>query len=144
MFAGGESPPPVNVAEDVREEKDASKHEASPGPVEGGEAVVEVPDGEQEADELPGGEDEAGGEAGALAGQHEHGEDADVLQGDVGGQVQHHHGHLQLHDGNVERAAGHADPPVLHNVLRQEAEEWQGEGVAVEQSLLGVFPISRK
>ena len=47
----------LQVARDIREEKDPGEYESCASPVEGSEGVGEVPDGEQEAEELPGGED---------------------------------------------------------------------------------------
>jgi len=68
-------------AGEVAEEHDAAEDEARAQPVDRGEGVLEVPDGEEQGQELPEGEHECGGEGGALGGQHEHGGDTQVLGG---------------------------------------------------------------
>ena len=92
--------------------------------MERSEGVGEVPDGEEEADELPGGEDQAGRQAGALRRQHEHGEDADVLEDNIGGEVEDHDGDVDIQEGDEDLLAGQADPPVLDNVRSQEEKQW--------------------
>ena len=52
----------------IREEDDAGEDEPRSDPVERSEGVGEVPNGEEKADELPGGENQAGRQAGALRG----------------------------------------------------------------------------
>ena len=113
----------LQVPGNIREEEDPGEDEPGARPVKWGEGVGEVPDGEQEADELPGGEDQAGREAGALRRQHEHGEDADVLENHIGGQVEDHHGDVDLEEWEEDVPAGHTDPPVLDNILGQEGEQ---------------------
>ena len=114
----------LQVSRDIREEKDPGEYEPGAGPVEGSEGVGEVPNGEEEAEELPGGQDQAGRQAGALRRQDEHGEDAEVLEDHVGGQMEDHDGDLDLEKGDVDLSAGHTDPPVLDNVRSQEGEQW--------------------
>ena len=62
----------LQISRNIREEKDATKDESSSDPVKASEGVLEVPDGEEDTDELPDGEDQGGSEAGALGGQDEH------------------------------------------------------------------------
>lgn len=64
------------------------------------EWILEIPNRENDTDELPHCEDKGRGEAGALGGEHEHGEDADILETDVSQEVQHHDGGRHAYDGH--------------------------------------------
>ena len=87
------------------------------------EGVLEIPDREEDADELPDGENQGGGEAGALRGQDEHGEDADVLETDVGGKMKDHDWCTDLDDGNDDWWTVQANLPMMNNIRIEEEEE---------------------
>ena len=131
----------LQVARNIREEENAGKDEPGARPVQWSEGVGEVPDGEQEADELPGGQDQAGREAGALRGQHKHGGDADVLGEDVAEEVEQHDGELDVEEREGDRLTREENVPVVENVGSQQQEAGQREGMGVEQSLLRVFAV---
>ena len=84
--------------------------------METGEGVLEIPDGEENTDELPDGEDKRGGETGALGGQDEHAEDADVLEEDIGGEMEDHDGDSDTDQRDGDGCAGDTDTPVVTNV----------------------------
>ena len=86
----------------VGEEQRAPEHEGGADPVVHREGVLEVHDGEDEAEELAQGDHQGDGEAGALRGQHEHRGDADVLGDHVPKEVEQHDGQLNVdeRDGN--------------------------------------------
>ena len=71
----------------VREEQRAGEHERRAEPVPGSERVAEVEDGGEQADELAQREHQSDGERAALARQHEHRSNADVVGEHIGGQV---------------------------------------------------------
>ena len=60
--------------------------------MEGGEGVVEVPDGEEEGEELSQGDHQGDCQAGALRGEDEDGGDAEILGDDVAKKVEKHAG----------------------------------------------------
>ena len=107
----------------------------------GSEGVVEVHDGEEEAEELPEGDDQSDCETGTLRGQHEHRGDADVLSEDVAEEVEQHDGELDVEEREGDRLTREENVPVVENVGSQQQEAGQREGVSVEQSLLRVFAV---
>ena len=62
------------------------------------ERVLEVDDGEDEAEELPESDHQGHGEAGALCGQHKHWGYANVLGDNICKEVEEHHRDLQKTD----------------------------------------------
>ena len=76
-----------------------------------------LPDGEKEWEELPQGDHQGDGKAGALGGEDEDCGDAEVLREDVADQVEQHAGN-ERDDG--ERRRGHDDVPVVEDVWGQQ------------------------
>ena len=105
------------------------------------EWVLEIPNWEDETEELSESDHEGDGEADTLGGEDEHGGDADILSGHVGEQVEQHHGdgHVdqgQAHGGRVDRQG-----EVVTDVAVQQQEPWQRQGMGIEQGFFGMFAI---
>ena len=94
-----------------------------------GEGVLEIPDGEDETEELPESDDQRDCEAGTLRGEDKHGGDADILGGHIGQEVEHHDGHTDVEMGDGHGGAGHHEGEMMTDVSIEEQESWQGQGV---------------
>ena len=106
--------------------------------MEGGEGIGEVPDGEEEGEELSQGDHQGDGQAGALSREDKDGGDAEVLGDDVADEIEQHAGH---HGENWEGRGGDENVPVVENVWSQEKESRQGEGMGVEQGFPGMLSM---
>ena len=87
--------------------------------------ILKIPNRENNTDELPHCENKRRCEAGALCGEDKHGEDADILETNVGQEVQHHDGGRHAYDGYYRRGRRQADTPVMENVWRKQQEKWE-------------------
>ena len=125
----------LQVPGNIREEDDATKHETSADPVSHGEGVLEIPNGKQEGEKLPEGENERRGETCALGGEDKDSRNADVLEDDIACEVDDHDGHVYIKEWQRSKFTGYADLPVVVDIWGQEQEPREGQGVGVEKSL---------
>ena len=129
-------------ARDVGEHERSSEHQPRPQPVIHGERVLEVDDREDEAEELAESDHQGDGQAGALCGEDEHGGDADILGDHIAQEVEQHHGDPDPgEEREGDRGAGQGQAPVVADVGAEQQEAGEGQGVRVEQGLLGMFAI---
>ena len=105
----------------------------------GSEGIVEVQDGEEEAEELPECDHQGHCETGTLSGENKDRRDAEVLSDDVTNEVEKHGGEGDVEDGKCDGSTGHEDAPVIHDVWGKEEKSWQRQGVCVEQSFFGML-----
>lgn len=115
----------LHAAPNLRVQQSAQEHHGCAHPVPGGEGVLEVEDGEDEAEELSEGDHESDRQRGALCGQDEHATDAHVLCDDVDQQVDPHYWHSQPSLGNNYRSALTEVDAVVVDVAGEEQEARQ-------------------
>ena len=104
------------VARDICEENDATKHETSANPVLEGEGVLKIPDWEQEREKLPECENKGGGETGTLWCKDKDGRNAEILEHDIAEQVKNHHRDDSTKEGEGHGFTSHTDLPMMIDI----------------------------
>lgn len=119
----------------------AQEHHGCAQPVPHRERVLEVEDGDDEAEELSERDHQRDGERSALCGENEDAADANILCDDVSQHVEPHYRDRNAQHGNVNWSALAEVDAVIVDVCGEEQEAWQRQTVIVEEGLLGVLSI---
>jgi hypothetical protein len=105
------------------------------------EGVLEVPDGEEEREELPESDDKGDSETGTLTGENKDVTDAEVLGDHIANEPEDHVGDGQSEDRDGDWGGVETDGEMSDEIRGEEEKARERESVRVEESFFGMFAI---